>query len=235
MIKAVNLSKRFGETLAVANLNLDIVAGECYGFVGPNGAGKTTTIKLLTGLLKPTTGKIYINGYDIGRDYEEAKKSIGYMPDIPYLYDKLTGTEFIDFIYDIYDIDKKNDTTVADELFYTLELEKYKNRLIEDYSHGMRQKLIFISIFMRKPKVIIIDEPLVGLDPNSSYLIKSLLKQHAQAGNIVFLSTHTLSLVEEICTRVGIIDKGRLIAEDNINNIKKNYAKLEEAFLELTK
>jgi len=235
MIKIVHLTKRFGETIAVSELNLEIPRGELFCFIGPNGAGKTTTIKLLTGLLKPTSGEIFIGGYNIQTDHLKVKSLIGYIPDRPFLYEKLTGEEFLSFIAGLYGI-KQADEKIG-ELLGLFGLSDYKERLIANYSHGMRQRLVFSAVLMHQPEVIIIDEPLVGLDPASSRLVKNLLKKEATKGKTIFLSTHTLSVAEEIASRIGVIHQGRLIALGGLEDLRKKAhrsGKLEEVFLQLT-
>ncbi|MBU1486888.1 ABC transporter ATP-binding protein, partial [bacterium] len=190
MIKTVDLTKRFGDVLAVDNLSLEIKEGEIFGFLGPNGAGKTTTIKLLTGLLRPDEGEVFIGGRNIGNDYINAKKLIGYAPDFPFLYDKLTGREFLIFISEIYQITGAEKR--MEDVLTLFDLERVKDNLIEEYSHGMRQRLVICSLLLHDPRAIIIDEPMVGLDPKSARLLKDVLKERASLGATVFLSTHTL-------------------------------------------
>lgn len=237
MISIQHLTKRFGNKVAVNDLSLRIEGGEFFGFIGPNGAGKTTTIKLMTGLLKPTGGRVMIGGWDIQKEYTLAKSIIGYIPDRPYLYEKLTGLEFLNFIADLYNLDGRQKTEI-DHYLELFDLKDYKDQLIESYSHGMRQKLVFSSILLHHPKVIIIDEPMVGLDPRSARLIKDILIKKRKEGVTIFISTHTLSDVEELCTRIGIIHKGRLIAEGEIDELQRLAQKqgdLEGVFLELTR
>lgn len=238
MIRTENLTKYFGSTCAVDNLNLDIKEGEIYCFLGPNAAGKTTTIKLLTGLLRPTKGRIFIGGYDIGKDYLSAKKLIGYIPDFPYLYEKLSGLEFMEFMGGLFKIEQDKGRRLIQDYLERFRIWEFRDHLIEDYSHGMRQKLVFAACFLHAPKVIIVDEPMVGLDPYSAKLIKQILIEKAKKEKItVFLSTHTLSLAEEIADRLGIIDKGRLIAEGTLAQISEGagiMGRLEEVFLRIT-
>jgi ABC-2 type transport system ATP-binding protein len=236
-IRTENLGKKFDTNWAVKDLNLRIYKGEIFAFLGPNAAGKTTTIKLLTGLLMPTTGRAFIYGYDIQKEPIEAKKFMGYIPDEPYLYEKLTGEEFVEFVAGIYEIEKNYWRKEMEKFFDIFGLNEYSNHLIADYSHGLRQKLIFTATFIHKPEVIIIDEPLVGIDPNSALKIKEILKEKAKNGVTIFLSTHTLSFAEEIATRIGIIDKGELITVGNLEELKTKTGikgKLEEVFLKIT-
>jgi len=235
MIKIVHLTKRFGETIAVDNLNLEIPKGELFCFIGPNGAGKTTTIKLLTGLLFPTSGEIFIGGYNVQTDPIRAKSVIGYISDSPFLYERLTGEEFLSFIVELYGIRQANGK--IEEFLRLFGLSDCQERLISDYSHGMRQRLVFSAILLHDPEVIIIDEPLVGLDPASSRLVKDLLRKEAAKGKTVFLSTHTLSVAEEIADRIGVIHKGKLIALGKLEDLRReahSLGKLEEVFLQLT-
>lgn len=236
MIKIAHLTKRFGETIAVRDLNLEIPRGELFCFIGPNGAGKTTTIKLLTGLLFPTSGEIFIGGHNIQTKPIKAKSIIGYIPDNPFLYEKLTGEEFLSFVAKLYSL--KNIEGKSEEFLRLFGLSDYKEKLITNYSHGMKQRLVFSAILLHEPEVIIIDEPLVGLDPASSKLVKVLLRKEVAKGKTIFLSTHTLSVAEEIADRIGVIHKGRLIALGKLEDLKKKAhtsGKLEEIFLQLTR
>ncbi len=238
MIKIENLSKHFGDLIAVDCLSIEIPQGEFFSFLGPNAAGKTTTIKLLTGLLKPTSGGVSICGYDIQRDYIKAKALISYIPDFPFLYDKLTGGEFLDFILQLYSHNRKRQTEeLMKELLFVFGLEKYKDHLLEYYSHGMRQKLVFVASLLHEPRVMIIDEPMVGLDPHSAKVVKDILKDKSKEGVTIFLSTHTLSVAEELADRIGIIDKGKLVAIGTLDSLKSSFdikGKLEDVFLRIT-
>lgn len=238
MIKTHNLSKKFQTVTAVKDLNLEVKKGELFAFIGPNAAGKTTTIKLITGLLKPTQGKIFIKNYDIQKDYDKAKKLISYIPDFPYLYEKLTAIEFLQFIARLYGMQNPQMNKYINSYLNLFELENFSNYLIQDFSHGMRQKLIFIASFLHNPEVIIIDEPFVGLDPKSANLVKNLLKSKRKKGASIFMSTHTLSVAEELADRIGVIDKGQLIACGTFQQLVETSGtrgKLEEVFLKLTK
>jgi ABC-2 type transport system ATP-binding protein len=239
MIRIENLSKRFGRTLAVDHIDLHVPPGVVMGFLGPNGAGKTTTIRMLAGLMKPDTGTILLNGIDLANEPEKAKALTGFVPDRPYLYEKLTGWEFLEFIAGIYGVTQSDLTKLGMGYLEMFELVDWKDELIEGYSHGMKQRLIISSALLHRPKIFIIDEPMVGLDPRGVRLVKDLFTQMAEErGMAVFLSTHTLAVAEEICTMVTIIHKGRLIASDTPANIKNLIAKtagnLEKAFLKLT-
>jgi ABC-2 type transport system ATP-binding protein len=238
MIKLTKLTKRFGRQLAVDDLNLEIEAGELFGFLGPNGAGKTTTIKMITGVLRPTSGKVEIAGFDVQLQPERAKMKVGYVPDNPYLYDRLTAREYIEFVGGLYCLDKKTISLRSAELFEIFEMNGWVDRKCEEYSHGMRQKVVFCAAFLHNPTVLVVDEPVVGLDPQSTRMVKDLLKQYAAKGATVFISTHVLSVAEELCDRIGIINKGRLIGVGSIGQLKARAAQrdanLESLFLELT-
>lgn len=235
-IRTTNLTKYYGNFPACVDINLEITKGDVFAFIGPNGAGKTTTIKMITGILKPTKGDILINGISINENLLKAKRVIGYVPDRPFLYEKLTGKEFLMMVKEIFNVsDKEFHTTLE---FY-LEYFDFKDRideLIENYSHGMKQKIVLISALIHNPEIIIMDEPLVGLDPKSSKLLKDLVKNLSEKGKTFFISTHILSLVEEICKNLAIINKGRIIIKDTIENIKKHdFNGIEDFFLEFTK
>lgn len=230
-----NLTKTFGSTTAVDDLSLEVRRGEFFCFLGPNGAGKTTTIKILTGLLRPTSGTALVNGHDIRKNPVEAKRTIGYIPDHPYLYEKLSGREFMRFIAGIYNVDGVTLAGRTDELLEQFGIIEYADQLIEDYSHGMRQKLIFSATFLHSPDVVIIDEPWVGLDPKSIRFVKDYLKARTREGVSIFMSTHTLSIAEEIADKIGIIHKGKLVAIGEVAEIKASGSRnLEDVFLELT-
>ncbi|MBI3946588.1 MAG: ABC transporter ATP-binding protein [Armatimonadetes bacterium] len=237
MIETEHLRKEFGDVLAVEDLSLRIPAGEFFGFLGPNGSGKTTTIKLLTGLLRPTKGRALIGGHDIQRDHIAAKRLIGYVPDTPYLYEKLSAREFLGFVGDLYELPEATMKARIPELLELFGLTPVADRLIEDYSHGMRQKVVMSACLLHEPRVIIIDEPMVGLDPQSAHLVKTILRRQCDEGAAVFMSTHTLSLAEDVCDRVGIILKGRVIALGSVAELKAQFGNegdLEELFLDLT-
>jgi len=237
MIKLNNLCKQFGEHRAVDDLNFEIKDGELFGFLGPNGAGKTTTIKMITGILKPTSGTIEISGLDIQKYPRETKRLIGYIPDDPYLYDRLTGREYLDFVGGLYHLEKDKIKSRANELFDIFGMNGWVDKKCEEYSHGMRQKIVFCSAFIHDPKILVVDEPMVGLDPQSSRLVKDMLKQLVSNGAAVFISTHILSVAEELCDRIGIVNKGKLIGLGTIDQLKAQKAdrdiNLETLFLEL--
>jgi ABC-2 type transport system ATP-binding protein len=238
MIRIENLTKNYGDLTALDSLSLEIPEGEFFAFLGPNAAGKTTTIKLLTGLLRPTSGTAYICGHNIEREYIKAKSLISYIPDFPFLYDKLTGREFLDFVVQLYpEHGGPEQAALRDELLHQFGLEAQQHHLIENYSHGMRQKVVFAAALLHKPRVMIIDEPMVGLDPHSVRIVKDILKTRSKEGVTIFLSTHTLSVAEELADRIGIIDRGRLIAMGTVSELSESAGikgKLEDVFLRLT-
>ncbi|MBI2430003.1 MAG: ABC transporter ATP-binding protein [Ignavibacteriales bacterium] len=239
MIELKNLTKNFGLFTAVDDVSLKIPSGEFFGFLGPNGAGKTTTIKMMTGLFTPTSGQIIINGFDVVKQPLEAKSSFGYIPDHPYLYDKLTGREFIYYVGGLYKMKKDELKESAERVIDLLELAGWVDNKTEDYSQGMRQRVTFAAAFVHNPRTIIIDEPMVGLDPRSARIVKDTLKQKAKEGVSIFMSTHILEMVDELCDRIGIINKGKMIFLDTKESLhvhKSKYdGKLESVFLELTK
>ncbi|MEA3313863.1 MAG: ABC transporter ATP-binding protein [Caldisericota bacterium] len=238
MIETKNLTKDFGKLLAVNNLNITVNSGEIYGFLGPNGAGKTTTIKMLTGLLKPTKGTALIDGIDILKNPIQAKGHIGLVPDSPMVYQKLTGREFLYFVADIFEVHRDSAKKKANEMFKMFSLEDKADVMIENYSHGMRQKIVISAALIHDPSVLIFDEPTVGLDPASAKLVKDLLRALAEKGKTIFMSTHILEIAERMCDRIGIINQGELIVEGTIQELrekaKDKTANLEDLFLELT-
>lgn len=239
MIQASALTKRFGEKVAVAPLDLDIPSGTFFCFLGPNGAGKTTTIKMMTGLLRPSGGTVTVGGINVEKDPVAAKQCMGYVPDHPFLYDKLTGREFMRFVAGLYQVPEEYYQAHCEELLDMFEIGPVGDQLVEDYSHGMRQKLSFASCFLHDPKVVIVDEPWVGLDPKNIRFVKDFLKKKTrEEGLTVFMSTHTLSIAEEIADQIGIINQGRLLARGTVAEIKalhKDPGSLEDIFLALTR
>ncbi len=238
MVKITNLSKSYnrGAVKAVDNLNLHVKPGEIFGFLGPNGAGKTTTIKMMVGLLNPDQGSIFINDYDNQRDPIAAKRSIGYVPDSPEVYDRLTGLEYLDFMANVYEVspdEKKKRISYFLEMF---DLVDAANDLIKSYSHGMKQKIVLTGALLHNPALWIMDEPMVGLDPRSSHLLKELMREHCDRGNTVFFSTHILEVAERLCDRIGIIHKGKLIAIGTLEELRhgEHAGTLKNIFLELT-
>ncbi len=236
MIKFINVTKNYGKLVAVNNLNLEIKRGEIFGFLGPNGAGKTTTIKMLCGLVVPTYGEIYIDGITLKNNPVEYKKKFAYIPDKPFVFEKLRGIEYIEFIANLYDVDSHKFKELFTRYVKLFEMEDYLNDFIESYSHGMSQKLLITASLIHSPEVFILDEPMVGLDPKSIRLLKEEFKNLAEKGTTVFMSTHSIDIAEDVCTTVGIIDKGQLIETGSLKEIKeKNKSeKLEEVFFKLT-
>jgi ABC-2 type transport system ATP-binding protein len=238
MIFTENLRKSFGEKVALDCLNLNIKEGTFFCFLGPNGAGKTTTIKMMTGLLQPTSGRAVLGGIDIQKDPVACKQLLGYIPDHPFLYDKLTGREFMKFVAGLYRIPDDYYRDNCEKLLDMFEIAPVGDHLIEDYSHGMRQKLSFASCFLHRPKIVIVDEPWVGLDPKNIHFVKNFLKQKTrEEGLTVFMSTHSLSIAEEVADVIGIINRGKLLDIGTVNEIKalnKQQGSLEDIFLKLT-
>ncbi len=245
MIRIEHVTKYYGKILALHDLNLEISQGEFFGFLGPNGAGKTTTIKIVVGLLRPTNGRVILSGndnvqYDNALEPEKAKAITGYIPDSPYLYEKLTGYEYVHFVGGLYGVPKKRIDELAREYFTLFDMLDAAHYLIESYSHGMRQKLVMTSALVHDPKVLVVDEPMVGLDPRSGRLVKDLLKRKCREGMTIFLSTHTLDIAEELCDRIGIIQKGKLIAVGTMEELRHRIQdetsdlRLESVFLKLT-
>ncbi len=238
MISLKNVTKIYNKTYkAVSNLDINIEAGEIVGFIGPNGAGKTTTIKMLTGILAPTEGSIVLNGYNIQTDSLLAKKEFGYVSDDPNAFLKLKGIEYLNFIADIYGVDTQKRIDLISHYSKLLDMESALNDRISSYSHGMRQKIMIIGVLIYDPNLLILDEPLTGLDPQSSYKLKEIMKERTAAGKSVFFSTHVLEVAEKLCDRIIIINKGSKIYEGTLESLKETYndLSLEEIFLELTK
>lgn len=234
MLKIENLTKKFGNFTAVDSVNLDIKEGEVFGFLGPNGAGKTTTVKIISGILKPTSGSVSIDGIDVINNPIESKKLISYIPDEPFVYPYLTAREFLRFISEVYKIENYNDK--IDELLSFFGLLDYADLLLSSYSHGMKQKLLIASVVLRNPKVMLFDEPTVGLDPLSVKKFKELIKRLTLAGTSVFMCTHILEMAEKICDQVAVINKGKIIASGKVKDIigHDKDKNLEDVFLELT-
>jgi ABC-2 type transport system ATP-binding protein len=235
MIELRRVVKKFGTFVAVNGIDLHIPRGQLYGFLGPNGAGKTTTIRMMTGLYRPTSGVCIVNGYDVQRDPLGAKRAVGYVPDQPHLYEKLTGREFLHFIGGLFRMPASAVRAKIDEFVHLFELDRFIDKRAEEYSQGMRQRVVLSAALLHDPQVLIIDEPLVGLDPRSARLVKDTLKARTREGLTVFMSTHLLEIVEELCDRIGIIKDGRLIHEDVRNGDAGFNGQLEARFLELTR
>lgn len=238
MIKLENLSKSYkkGSVKAVDDLNLEVRPGEIFGFLGPNGAGKTTTIKMIVGLLNPDSGKIIINGYDNQADPIKSKLNIGYVPDNPDIYEKLTGLEYLNFMADVYRVSKEDRVNRIDYFLDMFGLTDAASDLIKSYSHGMRQKLVLTGALIHNPDLWVLDEPMVGLDPKSAHQLKELMRQHCDNGNCVFFSTHVLEVAEKLCDRIAIINKGKIVAIGTLDELRQgeNSETLENIFLELT-
>ena len=239
MIRLNNLSKHYGKTIAVKNINLSILRGEIFGFIGPNGAGKTTTIQMIGGLIAPTSGSVIIDNINMAAFPEAAKKKIGLIPDRPFLYDKLTGMEFLKFTADVYGVPESDFKEKAGSLLNMFSLYDRSDELIESYSHGMKQRLIMSAALLHDPLIIIVDEPMVGLDPAGIKMVKELFRKLSDKGTTIFMSTHTLILAEDLCHKIGVINKGELIATGTIDDLKEKVktekGNLEEIFFELTK
>ncbi len=238
MIQLKNIAKKYADFSAVDGLNLSVNHGEVFGFIGPNGAGKTTTIKMMAGVLEPTSGSVTIAGIDMREQPELAKSKIGFIPDRPYLYEKLTGMEFLKFTADLYGVGQNGFYKKAARKLEMFSLADWADELIESYSHGMKQRLIMASALLHEPEVIIVDEPMVGLDPAAIIMVKKLMRRLAGDGATIFMSTHTLRVAEETCDRIGIINKGKLIASGTTTALQREAhvtrADLEQVFLNLT-
>src|SRR5438445_5265895 len=237
MIELNEVTKKYGTKTAVQGLTLNIEAGELFAFLGPNGAGKTTTIKLVCGLLFPTSGTVKVGGYDLQSQGDRARQLISYVPDQPYLYEKLTGREFLQFISDMYGMEAAHGQERIEAMIELFELGDFVDDLTERYSHGMRQRTVFAAALLHEPRVLIVDEPTVGLDPRSVRLLKDLLRREADQGMTVFLSTHSLDIAEELAGRIGIVEHGRLISCGSLDALRKEASldgSLEDVFLKLT-
>ncbi len=239
MIKLINLSKQYKSLRAVDGINLDIVTGARFGFLGPNGAGKTTTIKMMAGVLMPSRGRIIINGHDMAKEPVAAKQGIGFIPDRPFLYEKLTGMEFLQFVAGLYGL--SNNGKLKHRIQGLLDLfglSRWEDELIEGYSHGMKQRLVMCGALVHRPKVLIVDEPMVGLDPRGARLVKDIFRDQVEKGVTLFMSTHSLDVAQEICDEIAIIEDGRLIAQGTPEALRKQAGvdgTLEEVFLRLTR
>jgi ABC-2 type transport system ATP-binding protein len=237
MIELESVTKKYGHKTAVDNLSLSVGRGELFAFLGPNGAGKTTTIKLICGLLFPTAGTIRVGGFDLRVRGRDARQLISYVPDQPYLYEKLTGREVLQFVADMYGMARERARRRTEEMIETFGLGPFVDDLTEQYSHGMRQRTVFASALLHEPEVLIVDEPTVGLDPRSVRLLKDLLRREADRGVTIFLSTHSLDIAEELADRIGVVAVGQLIGCGTLDTLRKQAAmdgSLEEVFLKLT-
>jgi len=231
MIELKNLTKKFGSLAAVNRINLSVSEGEIFGFIGPNGAGKTTTLRMMSGILSPTEGSVTIDGIDMARQPEKAKQRMGYIPDRPFIYEKLTGMEFLRFTADLFGVEDGLFKGQSESLLKRFSLYDWRDDLIEAYSHGMKQRLIISAALLHNPRVLVIDEPMVGLDPAGIRMIKNLFRDLAKKGTTLFMSTHTLSVAEDLCDRIGVIHKGILISMGTVEELK-NSARVEEGDLE---
>ena len=237
MIELLDITKRYGTKLAVDRLTLRIEAGELFAFLGPNGAGKTTTIKMLAGLLFPTEGTIRVGGFDLESQGDRARRLMAFVPDTPFLYEKLTGREFLQFIADMYGMAQEHGRRRIDAMIELFSLGTFVDDLTERYSHGMRQRTVFAGALLHEPKVLIVDEPTVGLDPKSIRLLKDLLRREADGGATIFLSTHSLDVAQQLADRIGVVHHGRLISCGTLDELRRqadHQGTLEDVFLKLT-
>lgn len=238
MIKLTNVIKRYGSFTAVNGIDLEVPKGELFGFLGPNGAGKTTTLRMIAGILRPTSGSIQIGGIDLITNPIVAKNRLGFVPDRPFIYEKLTGSEFLRFVAGLYDQSGPKVEHRARELLALFDLEDKRDELVGSYSHGMRQKLIISSAFVHRPEVIVVDEPMVGLDPKAARIIKDLFREYTRRGNTIMMSTHTLEVAEGMCDRVAIMQGGVLRACGTMDELRASAESgtmgLEQIFLKLT-
>ena len=238
MIAIQDLVKQYGRFTAVDGVSLDVPAGEIHGFLGPNGAGKTTTLRMIAGLLKPTSGRILVNGHDLSTEPEAAKASLGFIPDRPFIYEKLTAGEFLRFHAGLYGMDGNGVANRVREMLGLFELGKWEDELVESFSHGMKQRLVMSAAFLHRPQSIVVDEPMVGLDPRGARLIKDVFRKMSQRGVAILMSTHTLEVAQEMCDRISIILKGKIIARGTVDDLRRlaggGDAHLTEVFLKLT-
>jgi ABC-2 type transport system ATP-binding protein len=238
MIAIHNLVKEYGKFRAVDGVSLKVPPGQIHGFLGPNGAGKTTTIRMVAGLLKPTSGRIEVNGHDLTREPEAAKASLGFIPDRPFIYEKLTAGEFLRFHAGLYGLDGEGVGARVAEMLALFDLERWENELVESFSHGMKQRLVMSAAFLHRPQAVLVDEPMVGLDPRGARLIKSVFRRMSENGVAILMSTHTLEVAQEMCDRISIILKGRIIAEGTVDELRQlagtHDEQLTPVFLKLT-
>ena len=238
MIALEHLVKQYGTFTAVDDVNLEVAPGEIHGFLGPNGAGKTTTLRMIAGLLKPTSGRIIVNRHDLAAEPEAAKASLGFIPDRPFIYEKLTAGEFLRFHAGLFGIDCNGVGTRVREMLELFELGRWEHELVEAFSHGMKQRLVMGAAFLHRPQAVVVDEPMVGLDPRGARLIKDVFRRMSQRGVAILMSTHTLEVAQEMCDRISIILKGRIIAGGTVQELRDlaggGDAHLTEVFLKLT-
>src|SRR4051794_1283952 len=237
MIELKSLTKKYGSFTAVDAIDLSVPDGELFGFLGPNGAGKTTTLRMIAGILQPTSGSIHLAGIDLAEDPLAAKSKLGYIPDRPFIYEKLTGAEFLRFVAGLFGQEGDKVEHRGRELLALFDLEEWRDELVESYSHGMRQKLIISSAFVHRPDVIVVDEPMVGLDPKAAKILKDLFREYVERGHTIVMSTHTLEVAEAMCDRICIVQGGKIRAEGSMADLRagaQSTAGLEEIFLRLT-
>jgi ABC-2 type transport system ATP-binding protein len=220
MIAVHDLRKQYGEFTAVDGVSLAVPPGQIHGFLGPNGAGKTTTIRLIAGLLKPTAGRILVDGHDLAIDAEAAKSALGFIPDRPFIYEKLTAGEFLRFHAGLYGLEGDGVTERVHEMLDLFELRRWENELVESFSHGMKQRLVMCAAFLHRPQAVAVDEPMVGLDPRGARLIKDVFRRMSEHGVAILMSTHTLEVAQEMCQRISIILKGRIIAQGTVDEVR---------------
>ena len=238
MIRLIDLTKRYGQFLAVDHLSLEVEAGEIFGFLGPNGAGKTTTVKMMAGLLKPTQGSVILGGHNLEKEPIAAKSLIGFIPDRPFLYEKLTAREYLRFMVSLYGMDGRQESPRMEELLELFEIQSWGDELVEGFSHGMRQRLVMAGALIHRPKILIVDEPMVGLDPKGVRLAKGIFRELAQQGASLFICTHGLEIAEELCHRVAILQEGKILIQGSMRELRQisqtEGGRLEEIFLKLT-
>jgi ABC-2 type transport system ATP-binding protein len=221
VIAVEHLVKEYGKFRAVDDVSLAVPPGEIHGFLGPNGAGKTTTLRMIAGLLKPSSGRILVNGHDLETEPEAAKASLGFIPDRPYIYDKLTAGEFLRFHAGLFGMEGSVVQPRVDEMLDLFELRRWENELIESFSHGMKQRLVMSAAFFHRPRAVAVDEPMVGLDPRGARLIKDVFRRMSERGVAILMSTHTLEVAQEMCHRISIIQKGRIIAQGSVDEVRQ--------------
>jgi ABC-2 type transport system ATP-binding protein len=238
MIAVVDLVKQYGAFTAVDRVNIAVAPGQIHGFLGPNGAGKTTTLRMIAGLLKPTAGQVIVNGHDLAAEPEAAKASFGFIPDRPFIYEKLTAAEFLRFHGGLYGLNGGDVMKRVHEMLDLFELRKWENELVESFSHGMKQRLVMCAAFLHRPQAVLVDEPMVGLDPRGAHLIKDVFREMSRKGVAILMSTHTLEVAQEMCDRISIILGGKIIARGTVDELRalagSDDERLTPVFLKLT-